>query len=158
MLCSTLVKFERKKVSLALDQIRRIGEILQTDEVFLYAPRTNESVKYAHAACLVIRSAGSSTTKGLLADSSARTLFVIINVAGCITQTRRSLDEDFPVTSKDCTRQGILSGVVDQFECLVERGVVIDEYSYDWPEYFLPHGDRLWMLGEDHGRLDEESL
>jgi len=65
-----------------LDEIRGIGEIFQTDEILLDAPRRYEAVEDRHAPGLVIGSTRARTAKRLLSDNGSCALLVVVDVAG----------------------------------------------------------------------------
>lgn len=69
-----------------LDQVRRIPKVLQRQEVLLDTPRTNEPIENRDTARFIVRPARTRTTERLLTDDGTRTLFVVVDVAGCVAE------------------------------------------------------------------------
>lgn len=68
------------------NQVRRVVKIFKVYEVLLDAPRADEAVEDADASRLVVRSASTGTTEGLLADHGACAFFIVVHVAGCVAE------------------------------------------------------------------------
>ena len=74
-------------------QVGRVDVVFNPDKVLLDAPRRDEAVEDGHAACLVVRTTRTRTAKWLLADDRASALFVVVDVAGCVSQLVRRLQK-----------------------------------------------------------------
>ena len=158
-----------------LHQVRRVGEVLQADEIFLDRARGDEAVEDGDAARLVVRATRASAAEGLLADDSACALLVVVHVAGRVAQLVGRLQENLALTrearaglsqrssSADWvflhgTGQAVLRGGVDKFEGLLKLVVLVDVDREDRAEDLLDHGHGAWVLGQDDGRLDVVAL
>jgi len=82
------------------EQIRGVLELLQANKVFLDAPCTDKAPKDAHTTSFVVRTTGSGSAKRLLADNCPRTLFIVVDVAGCIAKSVRCLKKRYTILSE----------------------------------------------------------
>jgi len=78
-------------------------EILQPNKVFLDASSANKSVEDADTPSLVVGPTGACATKRLLSDYRTSALFVVIDVAGRVTQLVSCRQEGVTIRSETIT-------------------------------------------------------
>ena len=70
-----------KKHQKILQDVGRVVEIFQANEVLLDTPRTDEAIEDVDASSLIIGSTSTSTTERLLANNSTSALLVVVHIA-----------------------------------------------------------------------------
>lgn len=69
-----------------LNQIRRIPNLLQANEVLLDAPRVNKPVEDTNTSSFIVGTARTSSSERLLANNCTRAFFVVVDITGRVAQ------------------------------------------------------------------------
>lgn len=104
------------------------------------------------------RTRTTGTTERLLANNGTSRLVVDVVVTGGVAEESGGLDGGGTVSREDATSETVGGGLVDELAGLLEVGVLVDVGGEDGTEDLLLHGDRVGVLGEDDGRLNEVTL
>ncbi|KAI3479488.1 hypothetical protein L1887_58446 [Cichorium endivia] len=128
------------------------------DGGLLDGARRDKAVEDGDGAGLVVGARGAGTAEGLLADDGAGALVVVVHHARGVAQQVACADERVAVGREDGAGEGVLGGGVDELARLLKLLVGVGVDGDDGAEDLVDHGDRLGVLGLDHGGLDVPSL
>lgn len=84
----------------ASNQVRWVLEVLQANEVLLYASGRNEPIEDTDTPSFVVCTTCSPSSKRLLPHNSASAFFVVIDVASGVAQYVRGGQKGFAICSK----------------------------------------------------------
>ena len=89
------------------NQVGRVLEIFQSNKVLLDASGRHESVEEVDTASLIVRSTATTTSKWLLTNNGACTLFVVIHISRRVAQFVGCSDERLAIGRKSVRRRVI---------------------------------------------------
>ncbi len=71
---------------IALCEVGRVLEVLETDEVLFNTPRADEAIENADTSCLIVRATGARATERLLANNSTSAFLIIVHVSSSVAK------------------------------------------------------------------------
>lgn len=131
------------------------------NELLLNRPNVDESGQQVLAAGLVVGTAGSRASEGLLTHNGAGALAVDVEVASGVAELLLGDSDDLTVSGKHGTGETVLGGGVDQLTSLLEgigSSIVVDISSQDRAEEL--GGEELVSRvgGSKDGRVNKVAL
>lgn len=149
------------KIMSFLNLVAGVDDLVAADKVLLDGTHADEAGQQVSTAGLVIGTASSGTTEGLLADNSAGGLDVDVEVTGGVAESLLGEADGVAVLSKDCTGQGVVGRSVNVLANLgegVRGGIVVDVDAEDGAEELLLEKRVCGVLGCVDGRVDVVAL